>query len=97
MKHVALDYHFICKQGQSGALRMTHVSSKDQLVDVLSKLFLYVRFLTQAKIGLFSQTSILWPHLLEKNKITSDLDSNILYHTLNSMSLCPPTYPFFVS
>ncbi|KAJ9672834.1 hypothetical protein PVL29_026181 [Vitis rotundifolia] len=37
MKHVAIDYHFIRDQVQSSALRVTHVSSADQLVDVLTK------------------------------------------------------------
>ncbi|KAL6313803.1 hypothetical protein AAG906_010222 [Vitis piasezkii] len=37
MKHVAIDYHFIRDQVQSGALRVTHVSSADQLVDALTK------------------------------------------------------------
>ena len=37
MKHVAIDYHFIQDQVQSGALRVTHVSSADQLVDTLTK------------------------------------------------------------
>ncbi|KAE8732996.1 hypothetical protein F3Y22_tig00001644pilonHSYRG00157 [Hibiscus syriacus] len=39
MKHVALDYHFIRGQVQSGALRVTHVSSADQLADALTKPF----------------------------------------------------------
>ena len=37
MKHVALDYHFIRNQVQSGALRVVHVSTKDQLADTLTK------------------------------------------------------------
>ncbi|RVW27742.1 Retrovirus-related Pol polyprotein from transposon RE1 [Vitis vinifera] len=37
MKHVEIDYHFIRDQVQSGALRVTHVSSTDQLVDALTK------------------------------------------------------------
>ena len=37
MKHVAIDYHFIRDQVQSCALRVTHVSSADQLVDALTK------------------------------------------------------------
>ncbi|WJZ87738.1 hypothetical protein VitviT2T_007096 [Vitis vinifera] len=34
IKHVAIDYHFIRDQVQSGALHVTHVSSAYQLVDV---------------------------------------------------------------
>ena len=31
VKHVALDYHFICKQVQSGLLKVAYVSSVDAL------------------------------------------------------------------
>ena len=37
MKHVALDYHFVRSYIQSGALRVSHVSTKDQLADTLNK------------------------------------------------------------
>ncbi|KAL6311091.1 hypothetical protein AAG906_029056 [Vitis piasezkii] len=37
MKHVAIDYHFIRDQVQSGALCVTHVSLADQLVNALIK------------------------------------------------------------
>ncbi|KAG7572644.1 Reverse transcriptase RNA-dependent DNA polymerase [Arabidopsis suecica] len=37
MKHIALDYHFVRGQVQTGSLRVTHVSSKDQLADALTK------------------------------------------------------------
>ena len=37
MKHVAIDFHFIRDQVQSGNLRVAHVSSKDQLADALTK------------------------------------------------------------
>lgn len=37
MKHVALDYHFIRAHVQSGALRVSHVSTTDQLADALTK------------------------------------------------------------
>ncbi|XP_019090121.1 PREDICTED: uncharacterized protein LOC109128365 [Camelina sativa] len=37
MKHVALDYHFVREFIQSGVLRVTHISSKDQLADSLTK------------------------------------------------------------
>ena len=53
MKHVAIDYHFIRDQVQSGALRVTHVSSNDQLADVLTKPLPHTCFqLLKAKIGL---------------------------------------------
>lgn len=37
MKHIAIDYHFIRNQVQSGALRVVHVSTHDQLADGLTK------------------------------------------------------------
>lgn len=37
MKHIALDYHFLRGQVQSGSLRVAHVSAKDQLADALTK------------------------------------------------------------
>ncbi|KAL0740173.1 hypothetical protein Bca4012_081686 [Brassica carinata] len=37
MKHVALDYHFIRGQVQHGMLRVSHVNTKDQLADALTK------------------------------------------------------------
>lgn len=37
MKHIALDYHFVRNQVQSGALRVVHVSTHDQLADTLTK------------------------------------------------------------
>lgn len=60
MKHVALDYHFIRKQVQSGALRVVHVSTKDQLADVLTKPLSRPAFTTMVnKIGVASPPSIL--------------------------------------
>ena len=37
MKHIALAYHFIRQRVQRGQLRIVHVSTKDQLVDMLPK------------------------------------------------------------
>ena len=37
MKHMAIDYHFLRDQVQSGALCVAHVSSTDQLADLLTK------------------------------------------------------------
>lgn len=52
MKHVALDYHFIRDNVQSGALRVSHVSTKDQLADALTKPLSRARFLElYSKIG----------------------------------------------
>lgn len=37
MKHLALDFHFIRENVQAGRLRVTHVSTRDQLADPLTK------------------------------------------------------------
>lgn len=37
MKHLALDFHFVRENVRSGALRVTHVSTKVQLADALTK------------------------------------------------------------
>ncbi|KAL6333900.1 hypothetical protein AAG906_039311 [Vitis piasezkii] len=44
MKHVAIDYHFIRDQVQSGLLRVAHVSSVDQLADLFTKPRLLLNF-----------------------------------------------------
>lgn len=52
MKHLALDYHFIRNQVTAGALRVAHVSSKDQLADALTKPLSRAPFLqVTSKIG----------------------------------------------
>ncbi|KAL6341416.1 hypothetical protein AAG906_032535 [Vitis piasezkii] len=55
MKHVAIDYHFIWDQVQSGVLRVTHVSSADQLAGALTKSLPRNRFQElRVKIGVSS-------------------------------------------
>lgn len=52
MKHIALDYHFIRNQIQEGILRVSHVSTHDQLADALTKPLSRVQFHTACcKIG----------------------------------------------
>lgn len=52
MKHIAIDYHFVRGQVQHGALRVSHVTTKDQLADALTKPLSRARFLDLiSKIG----------------------------------------------
>lgn len=44
MKYLALDYHFVRDNVQSGAVRVFHVSTKDQLADDLTKPLSRARF-----------------------------------------------------
>jgi len=37
MKHIALDYHFVRQMVQLGKIRVSHISTKDQLADLLTK------------------------------------------------------------
>lgn len=52
MKHIALDYHFVRGQIKLGALRVIHVSTKDQLADGLTKPLQRTPFqIARSKIG----------------------------------------------
>jgi hypothetical protein len=54
MKHVVVDYHFIRDQVQSGRLCVAHISSADQLIDLLTKPLSTSQFqFFRDKIGLY--------------------------------------------
>lgn len=56
MKHLSLDYHFVREQVQAKTLRVSHISSADQLADALTKPLPRTRFVEfTSKIGLSSQ------------------------------------------
>lgn len=58
MKHLALDYHFVRQQVQSRNDRVTHVSSHDQLADIMTKPLSRARFNDLAiKIGITTGAS----------------------------------------
>ncbi|GJY38368.1 retrovirus-related pol polyprotein from transposon TNT 1-94, partial [Tanacetum coccineum] len=60
MKHIALDYHFVCEQILSGRLKVKHISTKDQLADYLTKALSRHPFLKfRPKIGVTNGTAIL--------------------------------------
>ncbi|PKU65368.1 Retrovirus-related Pol polyprotein from transposon TNT 1-94 [Dendrobium catenatum] len=43
-KHIEIDYHFIRQHINSGNLRLVHISSNDQIADILTKPFTTARF-----------------------------------------------------
>jgi hypothetical protein len=56
MKHVAIDFHFIRDQVQSGVLHVAHDSSKDQHVDTLTKPLPRQQFIhLKSKIGVLTR------------------------------------------
>lgn len=64
MKHIALSYHFVRQQVQTGLLRVAFVSTDDQLADVLTKPLLRARFQTMLfKLGLSNSVSNLRGHV----------------------------------
>jgi hypothetical protein len=63
MKHIALDYHFVRQLVQMGKLRVAHISTKDQLADILTKPLSRARFsLLRDKIGITNGDPILRGH-----------------------------------
>ncbi|KAK2965442.1 hypothetical protein RJ640_017082 [Escallonia rubra] len=60
MKHIALDYHFVRECVTNGSLRVHHISTKDQLADILTKALGRPQFLhLRSKIGVTNGASIL--------------------------------------
>lgn len=57
MKHVAIHFHFIRDQVQSGVLRVAHDYSEDQHVDTLTKPLPRQQFIhLKSKIGVLTRT-----------------------------------------
>ena len=44
MKHISMDYHFVREQVRDGKLQVSHVSTKDQLTNLLTKPLAHMRF-----------------------------------------------------
>lgn len=60
MKHLGLDYHFVHENVQSGNLRVSYISSNDQLADALTKSLARAPFQTlMSKITLAIRPTIL--------------------------------------
>ena len=68
MKHIAIDFHFVREKVQNGSLRVSHVSSNDQLADALTKPLPHLRLNgLRIKIGVHSLNSILRGHNRESH------------------------------
>ena len=68
MKHVALAFYFIREQVQRGLLRVTYVSTGDQLADFLTKPLSRPRLdVLLSKIGLSSRPSVLRGHVTDRS------------------------------
>ncbi|KAI3702935.1 hypothetical protein L6452_28689 [Arctium lappa] len=76
MKHLGLDYHFVRENVQNGTLRVSHISSKDQLADALTKPLPRTAFQTfVSKIDLH-----LRPSILRGDDKDKDCDHDTPYH-----------------
>ena len=60
MKHIELDFQFVRDRVNRGLLQVLHVSTQDQLADVLTKALPRPRFqLLRSKIGVSDGTTVL--------------------------------------
>ena len=63
MKHIAIDFHFVCDQVSKKLLRVSHIHTFDQLADSLTKPLPCLQFLNhRSKSGIHDGSSILWEH-----------------------------------
>lgn len=57
-KHINIRYHFIWNMIQQGAIRLQHIRTNEQVVDILTKPLGKVKFLTfQERLGVVEQPS----------------------------------------
>ncbi|GKU85932.1 hypothetical protein SLEP1_g531 [Rubroshorea leprosula] len=64
MKHIAIDLHFVCELVDQKVLHVSHISSHDQLADVLTKALPSLRFHSlRSKIDVADGTSVLRGHI----------------------------------
>ncbi|GLT59368.1 hypothetical protein SLA2020_321890 [Shorea laevis] len=67
MKHIAIDFHFVRDLVDQKILLVSHISSKDQLANGLTKPLSSNRFISlRSKIGVTDGSSILWGHVKER-------------------------------
>ena len=64
MKHIAIDFYFVPEKVQNGDIRVSHISSKDQLAYALTKSLSHQKLQNlRAKIGALSRDTILRGHI----------------------------------
>lgn len=67
MKHIAVDFHFVRNQVQSGSIRVTHLHSADQLADMMTKAQIKILFQQHlSKLGIVELTPNLRGHKDDK-------------------------------
>jgi len=87
MKHLEIDIHFVRDLVQKDVLRISHISSKDQVVDLLTKPLSKNQFqLNRSKIGLLNGSSILRGSVKD-NPIQSNSKSKGLLNIIVTESL----------
>lgn len=68
MKHIAIDLHFVRDHVNKGLLQVSHVSTHDQLADILTKPLSRERFpLLRSKIGVSDGASLLRGRIREES------------------------------
>ncbi|OMO97681.1 Reverse transcriptase, RNA-dependent DNA polymerase [Corchorus capsularis] len=69
MKHLALDYHFVCQHVSLGAFKVSYVSKKEQLADGLTKSLGRQQFLfLRSKTGVTDGSTVLRGHVKESKQ-----------------------------
>ncbi|KAL8151125.1 hypothetical protein V2J09_020933 [Rumex salicifolius] len=75
MKHIALSYHFIREQVQTGTVRVSYVSTHDQLANILTQPLLRPRFeALLSKLCLSHRASSLRGHISDNHISNSNLN-----------------------
>ena len=66
MKHIAIDFHFVREKVKNGDIRVSHMSSADQLADALTKPLPRQQLdALRVKIGVLPRDTILRGHIKE--------------------------------
>ena len=70
-KHIDIDYHFVQDHAQSGLLRLIHVKSSHQVIDLLTKLLPSAKFQELlSKLGVLDLYLPTWGGVLGKISVS---------------------------